>query len=143
MYLPELKYFDLHSNQLPKLPENLSLMCPSLRELNLGYNRLTSLPDFSSLYELRKLHCYHNCLQFLPTFQLPNLKVLGVSNNNLTTLPEDMNLPRLIELTCLGNPLTCLPQNMNFPKLVVLDVPFTRPTLPSGLGSSRLAVNGW
>lgn len=143
MYLPVLTHFDLHNNQLQTLPENFSHMVPSLRELNLGYNRVLSLPDLSSLHGLRRLHLYHNLLTVLPTFQFSNLKVLGVSNNNLTSLPEDMNLPKLRELTCLGNPLTCLPQNMHCPKLNVLDVPFTQPTLPSGVGSSRLAVNSW
>jgi Leucine-rich repeat (LRR) protein len=144
--LPSLRNLDLHQNELQSLPENLNSICPVLRKLNCGFNQLTALPSMDSflqLRELRELHCYNNQIQTLPTLHLPNLKKLGISNNHLTNLPENMFLPMLQDLSCQNNPLESLPQNMDFPELINFDVPFIRPVLPSGFGSSRLCVNGW
>jgi Leucine-rich repeat (LRR) protein len=143
MCLPKLKKLDLHQNELQSLPENLNSICPNLRKLNIGFNQLTALPPMDNFLQLRELHCYNNQIQTLPTLQLPNLKKLGISGNRLTSLPENMFLPRLLDLSCQNNPLESLPQNMDFPELINFDVPFIRPVLPPGFGSSRLCVNGW
>jgi Leucine-rich repeat (LRR) protein len=141
--LPSLRNLDLHQNALVSLPENLNSICPVLRKLNCGFNQLTALPPMDSFLQLRELHCSNNQIHTLPTLQLQNLKKLGISGNHLTSLPENMFLPRLQELSCQNNPLESLPQNMDFPELINFDVPFIRPVLPSGFGSSRLCVNGW
>ena len=47
----------------------------------------------------------------------PNLQDFDCSNNQLTSLPNNMNFPNLQELICNDNQLTSLPDNMNFPNL--------------------------
>jgi Leucine-rich repeat (LRR) protein len=77
-----------------------------LRTLDLGHNRLRSVPDLSALSQLEILYLHDNALTALPA--LPSsLTYLNVSENPLPglALPE---LPALIELRALELGLSSL-----------------------------------
>ena len=79
----------------------------ALRTLDLGHNRLESVPDLSKLTRLEILYLHDNALTDLP--RLPgSLTYLNVSENPLTELPA-WRLGALIELRALDLGLTTLP----------------------------------
>lgn len=45
LYLPTLEQLDLMANELTSIPESIDEICPKLRRLNLSYNLLTTLPS--------------------------------------------------------------------------------------------------
>ena len=47
----------------------------------------------------------------------PNLQIFNCTNNQLTSLPDNMNFPNLQYFYCFRNQLTSLPDNMNFTNL--------------------------
>jgi Leucine-rich repeat (LRR) protein len=78
----------------------------ALRTLDLGHNRLRSLPDLSALTSLEILYLHDNALTSLPPLPL-SLTYLNVSENPLPALPR-LELPRLIELRALKLGLSSL-----------------------------------
>ena len=58
----------------------------------------------------------------------PNLQDFDCSNNQLTSLPNNMNFPNLQELICNDNQLTSLPDNMNFPNLQYFNCSYNKLT---------------
>ena len=87
-------------------------MWNNLRELNLSYLNLTSIPSsLGNLRNLRELNLSGN-LASLPKEigNLKNLKVLNLTNNSLGSLPSSIgNLTNLEELHSSMNKLTSLP----------------------------------
>ena len=78
-----------------------------LRTLDLGHNRLTSVPDLSALTRLEILYLHENALTALPA--LPeSLTYLNISENPLASI-ELGSLPNLIELRMLDLGLTTFP----------------------------------
>ncbi len=76
-----------------------------------------------SLYEIflkPKIDLSGKILKKIPAFDLPNLKLLFLSRNNLTEIPT-FNLPNLQELWVSNNQLTKTPR-FNFPKLEMVDL---------------------
>ncbi len=97
----------------------LAINFPKLRELNLSFNRLTSLPEsIGGLVCLQRLCLNHNCLTSLPAS-------LGRLND-------------LHELHALGNPLRHLPESLiSHGNLAVLNIEFEKLEVLSA-SSSRL-----
>jgi Leucine-rich repeat (LRR) protein len=79
----------------------------ALRTLDLGHNRLESVPDLDALTQLEILYLHDNALTALPALP-PSLTYLNVSENPLPALPP-LTLPNLLELRCLDLGLTELP----------------------------------
>ena len=68
-----------------------------------------------------KINCSNNELTSLPdNMNFPNLQTFECNYNQLTSLADNMNFPNLQELFCSNNKLTSLPDNMNFPNLQLL-----------------------
>ncbi|KAK3876042.1 hypothetical protein Pcinc_019127 [Petrolisthes cinctipes] len=100
-----LESLNLFGNQLQNLiPESLSGLRETLKELNLGLNRLSELPQFD----------------------FPSLNSLVLSKNNITSLPSDafVLLPELTILDLSENHLSLLPVTLLHPvrKLSTLDL---------------------
>jgi Leucine-rich repeat (LRR) protein len=78
-----------------------------LKTLDLGHNRLASVPDLDALTQLEILYLHDNALTALPALP-PSLTYLNVSENPLPALAP-LSLPNLLELRCLELGLTALP----------------------------------
>ena len=87
--------------ELPPLPATLRQLCCS-------HNRITALPDMSSLLNLWYLGCSYNTLTVLPDTLPTSIQILNCSYNNLSTLPGTLPTS-LEELYCFNNVLTSLP----------------------------------
>ncbi len=106
-----------------------------LRTLDLGHNRLTSVPDLSALTDLDILYLHDNALRVLPP--LPeSLTYLNVGENPLDAL-SPLSLPRLIELRALDAGLDSLP-SLELPRLRELHLRGNRFTeVPESVRSLR------
>jgi len=106
---------DLGYLRLTKLPESLGLI-PHLHTLCLAHNDLTQLPDsIGRLTELRRLEASSNKLTVLPEAitQLSNLIELELSDNRLSVLPESIGRMSKLEVLDLGNnALSTLPASL-------------------------------
>jgi hypothetical protein len=97
---------------LPLLPTELQ----KLQVIELGCNRLTTLPDeLFTLPRLRRLGLGNNRIDTLPTSmtQLQELMSLDLSENRLERLPESIgSLSRLMEVSFYANYLTEVPDTI-------------------------------
>nr|XP_004611372.1 unnamed protein product [Sorex araneus] len=147
-----LTHLDLHSNRFTSFPSYLLKMkcvatldisrndigpsvalepawkCPSLRQLNLSYNQLTSLPEHldTAAENLEQLVVEGNKISGLCShLSLKELKVLNLSKNFISALPEDFleACPKVESFSA----------RMNF----LADMPF----LPSSMTSLKLSQN--
>ena len=87
--LPHLSYINLGYNRILTLPESFGLFF-HLRTVILNNNRLKTLPEsFLHLVKLEKLDLCHNVMRELPEElgKMESLKQLNVSHNKLKTLP--------------------------------------------------------
>jgi Leucine-rich repeat (LRR) protein len=82
-----------------------------LRTLDLGHNRLTSLPSLASLQALEILYIHDNALGALPGWigALRSLTYLNAAANGLSELPPLAGLTKLIELRLMHNRLRDVP----------------------------------
>lgn len=151
----------LEGKKINKFPDAI-LTFKNLHTLNISYNHIDSIP--ASLFDkCRKLHTLQyagNELTELPlTIFHPALKVLDVSENNLTTIPDAVSkciqleeldlhsnllaaypsssfvLKALKSLILSGNPITTIgPWVMNQPVLKILFIDNTKiESLPEGV----------
>lgn len=99
--LSNLKYLDLHNNNLDsfsEIPNSIKLDC-----LILGYNRIVDIVNLR--------HC-------------PNLTVLDINNNKLENFPEEvLNLKNIITLNLMNNSINDIPPALCYlNKLVRLNI---------------------
>ena len=89
---------DLSHNKLRVLPEVIDL--PNLRDLNLSYNEIITLPNqLLLLPKLVSLDLSHNGLEALPDIDLP------IYNNEAETISTQRHLPCLTSLDLSNNDL--------------------------------------
>ncbi|KAJ3656998.1 hypothetical protein Zmor_016034 [Zophobas morio] len=132
----ELKLSNRKLKDFPKTSEKYNLRDTVIADLS--KNRFSELPEeVTTFHFLERLHCYHNAIRYIPDSivnlqcliyvdlsrnqlnalprelcQLP-IKILLVSNNNLTQLPDELNrMSQLTELDASCNQLTHLPPRM-------------------------------
>ena len=151
----------LEGKELKKFPA-VVLTFKNISTLNISYNRIDSIPVnlFDKCRKLRVIHYAGNELNEIPpTLFHPLLKVLNVSENNLTRIPDGVRRCKQLEeldlhanqltnypsssfvlmslqsLILSGNPLTTLsPWIMNQPRLKILFIDNTKiETLPEEL----------
>jgi Leucine-rich repeat (LRR) protein len=106
-----VKQLNLGYNRLTTLPPQIENF-PFLEVLNVRDNELTSLPkEIGNLTFLEKLYLNDNRLTELPKeiHKLVNLRILVLSDNELTFLPDLRCLRYLEELYLFGNPLLEVP----------------------------------
>lgn len=118
---PALKTVSLCANKLtaatlcmPSDARNRSIA--PLERLDLGENRLGSLPPLGLYPRLREVHVQQNGIRELPVPQLVPLQLLqtlDISMNDVSQLPPELAmLPVLQNLTIVGNPIRSIPQSV-------------------------------
>ncbi|KAF5725966.1 plant intracellular Ras-group-related LRR protein 6-like [Tripterygium wilfordii] len=119
--------FDIHSNQLKKLPNSIGCLS-KLKVLNVSGNLLRFLPKtIENCRLLEELNANFNQLTMLPDnigFELTNLKKISVNSNKLVFLPHSLTYLTLLRiLDARLNNLRCLPDDLeNLINLEVLNV---------------------
>jgi len=108
-----LRELNLGNNELTDLPDELASLAPTLKVLWLDDNLLKTLPkSILELGSLSALRLSRNALEVLPAQirQLRSLEVLALDSNQLEALPESVNdLPLLRTLNVRQNRLAALP----------------------------------
>ena len=126
------------SDNLSHFPEEILSVADTLETLDLSNNLLSTLPDnFSQLKSLRTLFLSNNQFKQFPAVlaECPKLDMIGIRNNGLTSIAEDVlpittrwliltdnkierlpesigKLKRLQKVMLAGNRLTSLPASM-------------------------------
>jgi len=131
-----------------------SICCPSLETLNIGRNPITELPEELSMLRqsLKELWCddcqikgpLPNCI-----FALLKLKTLNMANNQLTEIPNDKldNLSQLTHLCLDRNQISEIPSDLAtaLPKLEALMLRHNRltclPALPASIQLLHVSSN--
>eukprot|EP00029_Vermamoeba_vermiformis_P005583 TRINITY_DN1981_c0_g1_i1.p1 TRINITY_DN1981_c0_g1~~TRINITY_DN1981_c0_g1_i1.p1 ORF type:complete len:1210 (-),score=286.78 TRINITY_DN1981_c0_g1_i1:79-3708(-) len=106
-HLENLQKLTLRQNRLEALPEWFFQRFAGLHLLNLGYNKLRTIPAaFNSFQAIKYLYVDHNQLSKFPTeiCKLTSLIVLDLSSNNIVALPSEIKqLSNLEELYLQNN----------------------------------------
>lgn len=91
----QLSFLDLSKNQIKSIPNNFSKSFPQLQNLDLSDNFISEIPennddDLIFPTTLKSLNISNNLLEKIPgsITCLPNLLILLVENNNITSLPQ-------------------------------------------------------
>lgn len=115
--LEQLRFLDLHNNQLETLPTNFGATLHRLTELILFKNALKSLPSsIVGMKSVVKLELQQNRLTVLPDEigELCTLQVLNLAHNELSSVPSSLgNLVQLTRLDLSHNHLTSLPASLS------------------------------
>ena len=124
--LPAIKEIDLSKNKIEYLPEAIiGTITPTLINLNVSYNKLTSFPDYFTNSKMEFLTVSHNSLHSVPfaVTQIKSLRHLDISYNlNIHIIPYELGgLPNLNSLCVDGIQLiTNIPGNLQMPMLLFL-----------------------
>jgi Leucine-rich repeat (LRR) protein len=144
--LTSLTRLDLNGNRLiGPVPPGLLRALPGLTVLDLGQNQLSGLlsSELTRLPELVELHLNDNGFSgpISSIFEmLPNLRVLNLYNNELTSLPADIGLATNLETLSIGNNRLAgtIPTELGLLvnlKGLLLNDNAMRSTIPTQLGS--------
>jgi Leucine-rich repeat (LRR) protein len=134
---------DLRSNHLSSL-EGLASTLDSFECIDLSDNRIV---DFGGLPQLNKLKeliiCRNNisdASQLMAELRkFPNLELLNLSFNKISTLPEGFSAPKLKQIILFGNPVDNLaPFSYNLPSLEYIDFAKARTSGPARVTGSQL-----
>lgn len=140
--LPRLRCLQVEGNRFSEFPQ--SALCPSLVRINLGRNRIESVPgELFQMQHLETLDLHDNRITSLPDGAegLRSLKVLLLRGNMITMLPSDFGGTKsLILLDLAKNRLQRLPESIgqlaNLRTLILSENPIDE--LPSEIGRVRL-----
>lgn len=90
----------------------------AVEEIDLSNSGLEFIPNEINYFtHLERLRLHHNQITALPYLQLPHLKLLDVSYNQVTRLPSHLNLPNLQSLLLDYNHITEVSPSVNLPEL--------------------------
>lgn len=106
--MSRLQRLDIANNSLSYLSDSAELCLPSLRDLDMSFNRISSLPDMSSWSCLSTFAAEDNKLSSLPSgfTTLQTVKTINLTGNDFSRL--DPNLGRmdgLVSLQIAANPI--------------------------------------
>ena len=124
--LPSIKEIDLSKNKIEYLPEAIiGTVTPTLINLNISHNKLTSFPDYFAESRLEYLTLSHNSFCSVPNSctKLQTLRHLDISYNvNIHVMPHELGgLPNLRSLRIDGlQQIANVPENLQEPMLLFL-----------------------
>ena len=110
-----IAYLILSNNQIGQMPF-MSVVGPTLRDLQLGYNNLTYIPDncLLGMRMLRSLNLEHNFIHTFPFWRLsdgslPSIRLFKLNNNDLTNLPnlDNFLIDESLTLNVKSNKFNC------------------------------------
>lgn len=107
--ISRLQTLNVTGNALTGLSASEELSLPSLRQLLIGGNRITTLPDVSSWKQLLNIIADSNHLTSLPEgfTELSSLKIADFTANDIKSLPVKIGLmDSLANFTIANNPLS-------------------------------------
>lgn len=127
-YLEHLQRLELHQNMLTDFPQQLCEMLKCLTHLDLHSNKLISFPPY-----LLKIKCLATLdisrnnigsLVLEPAWKCPTLRLLNLSYNQLTFLPEHLGTvaKNLEQLIVEGNKISELCSHLSLKELKVLNL---------------------
>jgi len=110
--LNSIEHLDLGWNRLTTLPEAISQL-GSLRTINLAYNHIQNLPDsIGDVKKLKMVNLAYNMLCELPKSleRVKSLRVLDLRSNNFKSIPQEItHLSWIDTLNLSKNRITQLP----------------------------------
>ena len=124
--LPTLKEIDLSRNKIEYLPEAIiGTITPTLINLNVSYNKLTTFPNYFSNSKIEFLTLSHNSFHTVPSVatKIKSLRHLDIGYNvNIHVMPYELGgLPDLNSLCVDGiQMLANIPGNLQTPMLLFL-----------------------
>ncbi|XP_076463206.1 leucine-rich repeat-containing protein 40-like [Babylonia areolata] len=114
---------NLSKNQFSQMPQNLMLLVDTLAELNLGFNKITSLsPDISLFLKITCLDLRNNGLSSLPAemSSLQALRELTLSCNRFTEIPPSVYELKKLEILFVNDNQVCAVDPSGLQRLGVL-----------------------
>ena len=124
--LSAIREIDLSNNKIEYLPEAIiGTITPTLINLNVSYNKLTTFPEYFTESKLEFLTLSHNSLHSVPSasVQIKTLRHLDISYNvNIHVIPYELGgLPNLNSLCLDGIQLiTNIPGSLQIPIMLFL-----------------------
>lgn len=108
----ELQEVNVFNNRVARMPA--SIASSTLRELNVGSNRLTSLPDVSRCTSIVRIAAQMNALAACPPLDAiaGTLVTLQLNENKLTMFPSLGDAARLETIDLSKNAITSLPDSI-------------------------------
>jgi Leucine-rich repeat (LRR) protein len=114
--LPSIEALILSSNLITEFPAELCVTNPTLTNLDLHTNKISSVPtEISALQNLRRLNIAINQIEEVPESigDLASLEWLNINDNKLLELPESIgDLRNLIKFGIVQNKLENLPDSI-------------------------------
>jgi len=112
---PSLRNLDVSSNKISSLPVNMATF-KILKSLNISKNRIVEIPQqFASLVKLEMLNLSFNNIKIVPqSFScLKNLKEIDLSHNSITEFPSSLaGLKQLNLINLTKNKITEVPEEV-------------------------------
>ncbi|MEA3450738.1 MAG: P-loop NTPase fold protein, partial [Bacteroidota bacterium] len=120
--IKKLKKLDLSKNLITNIPSFNSLS--RLLTLNLSFNKILNFEGLKDVSNLEELFISNNNISLLPNMQDVPLKLVDLSNNNISKILELTKLPKMSfeGLITENNPVTNEAYSFREPPTAVLDV---------------------
>jgi len=124
----------IRNNKLTSLPQLSSMK--NLRRIYINGNKITSIPNLSALYQLIDLFIGNNKITSISGLEtITTLQYFNFAGNRITTIPDLSQLVNLKTLSVGFNPLTAVPDlsaNVNLQQLDISNSEISSiPSLPN------------
>nr|CAD7431271.1 unnamed protein product [Timema monikensis] len=132
---PNIAYLDISNNPILDL-QKIILTIPQIEELHIYNTSLIEWEALTDFDQLQVLNISTNSLEVFQIKRLPKLRILDISNNSLTSVPDGITvdeLPSLEEIYLDFNPI----KNISFP---TTNLPFEKLNVMSFCNNPALTV---
>lgn len=137
-------------NVIEYLPESIIQM-KKIIELNLSYNRITSLPSLHGINQLQHLNLSFNRLERAPDIDSLDLKSINLSNNCIVTLHQEfvstiLSSPKMEVIDLSHNRICVLPSDLleqSRVQVIIKANPLIQPSNLQEASGSNTHRGGW